>query len=384
VASATTNRIGPEGLERLVASVTALARLQPVDPDWPGLTQPVAVTPLDHWDEATATATPADRAELVRKFVDAGPGFAAAGYCETTANTVIFANSAGQMVEDRATTAVLDGLHREGTVAGSGHAASGRLGDIDAAAVGELAASRAKASLGAVDIKAGEREVVLAPECLATICIFMAAYGFNAKAFEEGQSFLKLGETQFDSSFRLLDDATEPRALRIGFDSEGTPKSPLALIDGGRSQNLAHDRRTAAKAGTVSTGHAFSFFGGYIGPVPIDLFVTPGNRSEEDLIAEVEQGLYVSTFNYCRVLDPKTLVVTGLTRNGTYLIENGRITTPVTNLRFTQSFVESVGPDRVLGLGDKARFADSEFGAGMVHCPSIRLESWNFTGDATG
>jgi predicted Zn-dependent protease len=250
--------------------------------------------------------------------------------------------------------------------------------------VGELAARRAKASLGAVDIKAGAREVVLAPECLATIVIFMAVYGFNAKSHEEGQSFVRIGETQFDPAFRLLDDGTDTRALRIAFDSEGTPKQPLALVEDGRSLGLAHDRRTARKADTSSTGHAFNFFGGYLGPVPIDLFVSPGDRSEDELVADVEQGLYVSTFNYCRVLDPKSLVVTGLTRNGTYLIENGRITTPVTNLRFTQSFVEALGPGRILGLGDNDRFADSEFGSGMVHCPAIRLESWNFTGDATG
>ncbi|MCI0678241.1 MAG: metallopeptidase TldD-related protein, partial [Actinobacteria bacterium] len=236
----------------------------------------------------------------------------------------------------------------------------------------------------AVDVKAGERQVVLAPECLATICIFMAIYGFNAKLHQEEQSFVRLGEKQFDEKLRLVDDATDRRALRVGFDSEGTPKRPLELVVGGAARALAHDRRTAAKGGTSSTGHAFSFFGGYLGAVPIDLFVTPGEESEEELIAGVDQGLYVSTFNYCRVLDPKTLVVTGLTRNGTFLIENGKITTPVTNLRFTQSFVDALGPDTILGLGSDARHADSEIGSGLVHCPSIRLASWNFTGGATG
>jgi predicted Zn-dependent protease len=384
VASATTNRVGSEGLERLVADVTESARLQPVDPDWPGLADPMPVAPLEHWDEATAAAAPADRARLVQQFVEAGPGFDAAGYCETTATSVVFANSLGHGAEDRYTTAVLDGIHRDGTIAGYGHGASVRIGEIDGAAVGGVSAERAKASRGAVDIKAGEREVVLAPECLATICVFMSVFGFNAKAHQEGQSFVALGEKQFDDAFRLRDDATDHRSLRIGFDSEGTPKQGLDLVEGGEVRSLAHDRRTAAKGGASSTGHAFSFFGGYLGPVAIDLFVEPGAQTKEELVAGVEQGLYVSTFNYCRVLDPKTLVVTGLTRNGTFLIENGEITTPVTNLRFTQSFVEALGPGRVLGLGDDDRHADSEFGSGLVHCPSIRLGSWNFTGDASG
>ena len=105
-------------------------------------------------------------------------------------------------------------------------------------------------------------------------------------------------------------------------------------------------------------------------------------RTVDSMIATTERGLYVSAFNYCRVLDPKSLAVTGLTRNGTFMIENGRITGAVTNLRFTQSFVSAL--TAVDGLGDDGRFADSEFGAGLVHAPSVRLAAWNFTGGAGG
>ena len=97
-----------------------------------------------------------------------------------------------------------------------------------------------------------------------------------------------------------------------------------------------------------------------------------------------ERGLLVSEFNYCRILDPKTKVVTGLTRNGTFLVEDGKIVRPVKNLRFTQSFLDALGPGNVLGISREARFADSEFGAGLVHCPALRLGSWRFTGGARG
>ena len=92
----------------------------------------------------------------------------------------------------------------------------------------------------------------------------------------------------------------------------------------------------------------------------------------------------MSTFNYCRILDPKTLVVTGLTRNGTFMIENGRITDPISNLRFTQSFLDALGEGNVLGIGNDDRFADSEFGPTLIHAPSMRLGSWRFTGGADG
>ena len=117
---------------------------------------------------------------------------------------------------------------------------------------------------------------------------------------------------------------------------------------------------------------------------PYDLVVGGGSESVEDLIAAVDRGIYVATFNYCRILDPKTQVVTGLTRNGTFMIENGKITGALTGLRFTQSFVAALGDGNLLGLGDDTRYADSEFGAGFVRAPSMRLASWHFTGGTEG
>ena len=102
------------------------------------------------------------------------------------------------------------------------------------------------------------------------------------------------------------------------------------------------------------------------------------------MISSIDRGLYVATFNYCRVLEPKSLVVTGLTRNGTFMIENGRITGAVNNLRFTQSFVSALAEGQVAAVGNDARHADSEFGAGLIHAPSMHLAGWNFTGGADG
>jgi predicted Zn-dependent protease len=133
----------------------------------------------------------------------------------------------------------------------------------------------------------------------------------------------------------------------------------------------------------MSTGH-YGPGSDTFGPFVENVFVGGGHESVDALIAHVERGFYVATFNYCRVLDPKTLVVTGLTRNGTFMIENGKITGAVSNLRFTQSFVGALGPGAVLGLGNDARFADSEFAPGIMYTPSLRLASWNFTGGAGG
>lgn len=378
VSSSSATAADPDALTRLVEATVESARLQPVDADWPGLTDPVQVPDVDHYDEETADAGPDRRAALVGEFI--ADGDRAAGYVGTEGTTVLYANTSGHTAEGRYTRAVLDGIHQTPTSAGSGHAASVRLADIDAVATGATALDRARRSSQAFDLKPGRYEVVLSPECMGTIAMFLAVYGFNAKAHQEGQSCIRLGERQFHERVNIVDDVTDSRAMGVGFDVEGTPKSRIDLVSGGVSKALAHDRRTAAKADVASTGHAGPL--PLLGPVPANPFVEGGNESVESLIGSVERGLYVSTFNYCRVLEPKTLVVTGLTRNGTFMIENGRITGAVTNLRFTQSFVDAL--QSVEGIGNDARFADSEFGAGFVHTPSFHLASWNFTGGASG
>jgi len=389
VATASTTRVDGDGLAALVEGALAAAALRPVDPDWPGLAPPAPVPDVDHYDPATEAASPDERARRVRAFIDAGPGLRAAGFCDTDGGTTAFANSAGQRAEGRSTRATIDGIHQTDDSAGSGHATAARLSDLDAGGVGAAAADRARRSSAAADIEPGEYEVVLEPECVATILIFLAFYGFNAKQVLEGQSGIRPGEAQFDPAVSIWDDATAAAALGVPFDADGTPKRRLDLVRSGVSTALAHDRRTARRmgAGAESTGHAVGESDSY-GAIPSNLFLGPADPSfgagTADLVAAVDRGLLVTTFNYCRILDPKTQVVTGLTRNGTFLIEDGQVKGGVKNLRFTQSFIEALGPGNVLGISREARFADSEFGPGLVHCPAVRLGSFRFTGGARG
>lgn len=383
VASARTTVTATEPLKAFVEGALETAALQPIDPDWPGLAPPAEVATVEHDDTATYDASPAARADLVKAFVDAGSGLLAAGYCQTEGRTVAFANSAGHSAKGRHTSAIIDGIHQTATSAGGAHAASVAIGDLDGAAVGEIAARRAMDSAAPFDAKPGEYEVILAPEAMATIAVFLGFYGFNGKMLSEGQSFVDLGERQFDERFRMWDDVSDPRAMGVPFDTEGTPKARFDLVIDGVTSDVAHNRKTAKKLGVESTGNNITGSESW-GPVPTNVFVGGGDQSVDELIAHVERGIYVSMFNYCRILDPKTMVVTGLTRNGTFMIENGRISDAVTNLRFTQSFVDALGEGRILGLGDDARFADSEFAPGIMYVPTMHLGSWNFTGGAEG
>jgi predicted Zn-dependent protease len=383
VATVTGNRGDDAALAKLAESALTVAATQPVDEDWPGLTAQVAIAPADFSHPSTNDALPAQRAAAVKAFVDAGSGLSAAGFCDTDSFETAFANSGGHRAAARGSRATIDGIHQTGESAGSAHQTSNAFADLDGAAAGALAADRARRGMHAFDLKPGEYEVVLAPEPVATIAVFLDFYGFNGKALNEDQSFVELGAGQFDPRITIVDDPMGPGALGEAYDSEGTPKQKTMLVDAGTTKTVVHDRRSARRAGTNTTGHAWAMSGS-LGPLAGHVVVEPGTDAVDDMIAAVERGVYVATFNYCRILDPKSQVVTGLTRNGTFMIENGAITGAITNLRFTQSFVKALGPGNILGVGNDLRYADSEFGQGVVRAPSLHLASWNFTGGAAG
>jgi predicted Zn-dependent protease len=384
VAEATANQADDDALARLVRSTLDAARLQPVDPGWPGLAPPAEVPPVDHWDDPTAGAEPRDRAERVAAFVRAADGLEAAGFCSTEGVEVAFANSAGQRATGRSTTTMLDGIARTGSSDGAARAASALLADLDGAAIGEEATRLARDAADATDLEPGTYEVVLTPACVANVLAFLSIYGFNGRAVDEGRSFARLGESQFDSAISLADDAMHPMAVGIGFDAEGTPKRRHELVAAGVTSGLVHDRRTAKALGAASTGNAVAG-AGPIGALPANLALDPGPESPDALIGAVERGLLVTDFWYTRILDPRTMVVTGLTRNGVWLVEDGRIVRPVTNLRFTQSYLDALAPGAVRGVGsDSTLVGGAVFGLGAYVVPSLHLAAWSFTGGAKG
>jgi predicted Zn-dependent protease len=369
-------------LERLVANAFDAAIAMPPDPDWPGVTPPTPGVDVDHWDDATAAATADDRAARVRAFVDAAGGLETAGFCSTLAVQLTFANTAGQSLSGRGTAAVVDGIARTSTADGSGRSSSVALADLDGGDVGVRAATKARDASKPTDLEPGRYEVVLEPDCVANILSFLLVHGFNAKAVEEGRSFAEIGEEQFDRSITLREDVTDPETTGIAFDVEGTPKRPLDLVRDGVTRGLLHTRRTARAAGAESTGHAVEG-GAAWGALGANLVIEPGAAATEELIANIDRGILVTDFWYTRILDPRTQVVTGLTRNGVWLVEDGRVVRPVTNLRFTQSFVDAIGPGNVRGVSRERALLLGGWDS-IYLVPSLHLASWNFTGGAKG
>lgn len=381
-AASSTTITGADGLRDLVDRTLGSAKLAPADPSWPGLAEPKALVGTGTVDEATAGATPAQRAEIVKAFVDAAEGRETAGYCRTTHWRGAYANSDGQSVSGEATSADFDGIARESGADSAARLISTRLSDLDGGALGARAAKQVAGLSAAVELAAGEYEVVLLPEAVADILINFSFYGFNGKQYAENRSFARLGEPQFDPSLTLVDDAVSAGRVGVPYDPEGTPRSLLTLVDQGTTAAVCHDRRSAALAGTTSTGHSSG--NASWGPTPHNLVFSAGDRTVAEMISSVGRGLLVTDLWYTRVLDPRQLTLTGLTRNGVWLIEDGQVTTPVKNFRFTQAYPAALAPGRVLGVGSAPVAQPARWGLGAWTGPALHLAAWNFTGTASG
>ena len=282
------------------------------------------------------------------------------------------------------TEATIDGIARTATADGSARRTSARFGDIDGRDAGHWAGARARAASDLIDLEPGRYEVILAQGAVSNLLTFLFVHGFNAKAVEEGRSFVRLGEQQFDRSVSFRDDVADPSMIGLGFDVEGTPRRRVDLVEDGVTRSILHTRRTAKAAGgeAASTGHAIEG-GGPFGALGASVVMAAGDRDHDALIAGVERGVYVVDFWYTRILDPRTQVVTGLTRNGVWLIEDGRIGRAVKNMRFTQSFSEAIAPGAVRAVGSERELLPSGFASDLL-VPSLHLASWNFTGGAKG
>lgn len=224
-------------------------------------------------------------------------------------------------------------------------------------------------------IPPGEYEVVLSQEATAELIDFLSYLGFSALALQEGRSFVKLGEKMFSSLITLWDDGNDHKGMPLPFDSEGITRQKVNLIEKGIVKGVAYDSYTAFRENKRSTGHALPYPNS-VGPLPLNQFLEPGAASEKELITSTKKGIYITRFFYVNPMDPLKTIITGMTRDGTYLIENGNITKPLKNLRFTQSIIEALSSVEALAKEVKIKKPL------VAYCsiPAIKLNKFNITG----
>jgi predicted Zn-dependent protease len=219
--------------------------------------------------------------------------------------------------------------------------------DIKPSSLAEDAGEKSVKSLNPVKLEPGEYEVVLSPLAVSALMAYLAYIGFSATPYQDGQSFVKycLNQQVFDGKLTVRDDARSPNTLyALPIDGEGVPKRALDLIKKGvvSENSICYDSFTAGKENKKSTGHALPPIGGYYGePMPFNMIVEAGDSTLDEAISETKHGIFVTTFHYVNPVEPTKAILTGLTRDGTFLIENGEISKPIVNMRFTDSMLSA-------------------------------------------
>jgi predicted Zn-dependent protease len=271
---------------------------------------------------------------------------------------------------------------------GYASASSVQAGDMDARALAGRAALKALATGEPAELPPGEYPVVFEPQAVGWLCDLLAGCAFNGLAHAEGRGALdgKIGKTVAGPAINLADSPAHPRTLPRSFDAEGTPKAPIALIQDGVAKGVAHDIRSAALAGATTTGHALAPGGDASGPHPTNLVLAGGGAGDEsELCAPIERGIYVTRLWYANVVRPKETLITAVTRDGTFLIENGRVTRPLRDLRVTDSVLRILSGTSALSrdqtLTSDGEFYGRRFAFGVV-CPALRADAVRFTGAA--
>lgn len=375
---AVTNHLAPEALVRAVDTAVANARLQPEDPGFPGLAEPEPVPRVSGYSAATAATTPQRRAAAVRDAcaLAVERGLVASGQFSTIAREITVTNSLGVFAYDTNTRAHFSTVMMGDDSSGFAEGAAVDVDGINVEALAREAVETAVRSRGPVAAPPGEYRVVLQPYAVEELLTYLAYIGLGAQALEEGRSFLngRQGERLAAPTVELWDDGRDPRGLPRAFDFEGVAKKRVSFLEHGVARDVVYDRETAARSGRASTGHALPA-PNTAGPLPTNLFLGTGDAAPADLLAGVERGIWVTRFWYVNVVHPTRTILTGMTRDGTFLIEHGEIARPIRNLRFTSSVLDMLAS--VERIGRDAALLPSWLGGSLV--PALRAGRFTFT-----
>lgn len=378
---ATTNRLDDAGIAEVLdrASVARDRAARNPDPT-PLAERGTGADEAIGWNDATAAADPGVRADGARAVIAAADaaGMEASGAFTTESSTLAVANTRGVRSVDHGTQARLVTVVM-GPGGGSGYAQAvgPDVASVNAAAVGSEAVEKARTSAGATDLEPGEYPVVLEEYAVGTILEYLSFIAFSALAAQEGRSFMELGERVMGANVDIRDDGRDPAGLPAAIDYEGLPKERVDLVTGGIATGLVHDTATARRAGTRSTGHGLPA-PNVTGPLAWNLFMAPGAVPREQLLAGIDRGLWVTRFHYVNIVHGKRGILTGMTKDGTYLVEGGRIVRPVRNLRFTQSIPDAFS--RIAAASSSTRLVAAEYTGITARVPALLIERFAFTG----
>lgn len=381
VGVASTNDLSEDSLRHVLEIALQAAQLQKENPAFATLPGPAPVPGVPTFVSATATATPQRRADGARTIIERAEskGLTASGSFNTGATEMAVANSLGLFAYAPFTVADLRAVIMSDDSSGYADAVAMNIDEIDAEKVAGEAVDKALRSREPVDVPPGEYEVILEEYAVSDMLDFLGYLGLGALSVLEGRSFMKLDQQIAGANITIWDDGLDPQGLPVPFDFEGVPKRRVDLIVNGVGRGVVWDTYTATReAGKTSTGHALPADAperNTYGPLPTNLFLAPGEGSKDEMLRSTKRGLWITRFHYTNVVHPLLTIITGMTRDGTFLIENGEISRPVKNLRFTQSILEALS--NVQSIGRETKIERGWVGSTVV--PALKISRFNFT-----
>jgi PmbA protein len=376
-ARATTNRFDPDSIRGAVEQALALARSAAPNSDLLPLTEPSVISETKRFDSATAAATPEHRgravAEAIRIVESAGQ--TAAGIYSTGQSIEAIFNSRGVAAWHAETMAQFSITAMAGDSSGWAKASAVSHAAIDPVALARGASEKARLSSDPQEIASGRYTVILEPA--AVLDLVGQMFGdFSATSVNDSRSFLtdRLGTKLFGDNIHISDDVAHPLQAGVPFDGEGVPRRKLTLVDAGVPRELAYARSSAHRAGVEPTGHGFPL-PNEVGEAPLNIVIAGGSTSVDQMIASTDRGVLVTRLWYIREVEPYDKIMTGMTRDGTFLIENGHVTCGLRNFRFNQGIIELL--NNVEALSPAVR-ASGEEAFDMV-VPAMQVRNFNFT-----
>ncbi len=388
VGIANANSLDPADLRRLVADACAAARESAPNADWPGLAEPAPASEPNAYDAETARADAASQADAIKRITAAVKvrGFRAAGTHQIELTEDALANTKGASAYAPSTLAYLRALVTSDTGTGWAEDLGWSTRSLDPSDVAARAIEKAALDRDRTQLPPGDYEAVFEELAVAEVLRFMSLTGLSGQTLKDGRSFMagRFGEQVTGPRFSLWDDALDARTLAVPFDVEGTPKQRVALVEGGVAKGVVHDRQSARWFDTRSTGHAADprrySVGGHAG----NLTMAGGDAKREQLIRATRRGVLITRFHYTNTPDPKRATMTGTTRDGTFLIEDGRIIRALANVRYTMSALDLFSGIELMGPQRLARDWWSSNGMGSIVClcPPIKVARATITGSS--
>jgi PmbA protein len=383
VGVASTNILEPEAMKRACLNAAMIAERAKPNPNFGGFAKGAKYKKLNGYFDVTARVTPAKRAAVVKKICDRASkkGLNASGALTTSSSEIAVVNTNGLVAYQPGTSGFINIIISSDDSSGYAQGLSRRFDRIDFDSLADRAVNKCLLSRNPQTLDPGQYDVILEPAAVANLLEWLSFIAFSANPYHEKTSFLsgKKGKKIASSSLSIYDDGLDTGGIAFPFDFEGVPKKKVFFIRKGLGGGPVYDLGAARKYKTRSTGHGMPP-GSAGGAMALNIHVASGNKPLGKMLSSMKKGILVTRFHYINgFLDTPKAVLTGMTRDGTFLVENGKIVSGIKNLRFTESMARAFG--NIVAISRESELVDSWWSdIGCIKAPALQIKNFNFSG----